>query len=158
MSLWVAHTGGSLVREKYALEHSCVVTVWEELTDPGLTKSLEDLKELMRNCYIRADEGAIESWARQLRRFIHEMQIGDIIVMPRPEKKMYAVGRVKGEYVYNQDGPHECNHIRTVEWLTINLRRDEIEDDMYYSFKAHISFYQVTRNNIEERLTSKLSI
>ena len=156
MTLWVAHSGGSLVREPYALENACVVTVWENLPDPTGMKSVDELRSLMSAHYTRAGQPAIDSWARQLWRFIHAMKAGDFVVMPRVEAKAYAVGIVKGSYEYKIDAPPECRHTHPVQWIEKCLPRSAIEEDMYYSFKAHISFYEVTRNNIESRLIRKL--
>lgn len=157
MTLWVVHTGGSLVREPYALKNECVVTVWEELPNPSRLTSMKELQKLMAEHYVKAGEETIVSWARQLWRFMHQIAVGDIVVMPRPESRQYAVGQVTGSYEYRADAPAHCRHVYPVKWIKTDLKRDEIEEDMFYSFKAHISFYQVSRNDIERRLLAKVN-
>ena len=156
MTLWVVHTGGSLIREPYALENGCVATMWEDIGDIRMMSNLDSLRKEMKKKYERAADLSIDSWARQLWRFTHVVKVGDHVVMPRTERREYAVGKVTGPYEYRSYAPEHCRHVYPVKWLKTDLQRTNLPEDMYYSFKAHISFYQVTRNEIERRLLAMI--
>lgn len=158
LALWVVHTGYSVMREPFALHESCVVTGWEELPDLSAIKSRDDLNKLMVKVYAAWPPNTVVSWVGQLWKFLHEMKIGDHVVVPVKSPPSYAIGVVSGQYKFRQDGAPHSFHTRPVQWLTTNLPRERISDDMYYSFKAHMSIYTVSRNNIEQRLLTIIGI
>lgn len=59
----------------------------------------------------------------QLWAFVREIQKGDIVALPLKSKPAIAIGRVEGNYEYNEAVP-QLKHIRQVIWLKIIPRSD----------------------------------
>lgn len=155
MTLWVVQTGDSALREPFALSHRCIVTGWEDLPDLSGIKDRQQLQSIMRERWPNLQQTTIDSWTGQLWRFLHEMGVGDLVVMPLKERRGYQIGEVAGSYEYREDGNPHSKHSRPVRWIG-RLPVETTPKDMWYSFRAHMSLYQVTRNDIERRLREML--
>lgn len=68
-----------------------------------------------------------------INRFKNEINNGDIVIISRGTKEFIAIGKVTGEYFYDEDTEIKYNHFRKVEWLY----RD-IEEPVNYILKDKI--------------------
>ena len=59
--------------------------------------------------------------ADQVWNFIHEIRVGDMIVLPRKSPRVVNVGRVSGDYQYREE--LEAPHVRSVDWKTPDVPR-----------------------------------
>ena len=80
--------------------------------------------------------------AGQLFRFIHEMQVGDLIAYPdKFERKIY-LGEVTGTYVYDPKKSSDYPNIRSVKWLG-SFPRTQFSQGALYEVGSAMSFFQV---------------
>ena len=112
------------------------------------------LAELVRRTYPDAPPGRLGSYVRQLWAFRHTIATGDLVVLPLKTTREVAIGRITGEYQYLPDLPRTARHLRTVEWLTTDLPRDAIGQDLRYTLGAGMTVCEVARNRGAARLAA----
>jgi hypothetical protein len=114
MTAWVvrAETGE---REQPTWNNNVIMMGWHELPDLS-DKSKEEIRDLCETLYPswHTPSTVGQHWA-----FIHDIQVGDMVVTPCQKsefKPFIAVGRVVGNYEYGQIPP-DIRHFRRVNWL-----------------------------------------
>ena len=114
----------------------------------GLKRSITEFtsREALRSCLT-------QSQADQLWRFAKEMQVKDLVVLPRKRTREVAVGRITGEYGYqpNLVGDH-VPHTRAVEWIVIDVPRSDFDRDLLNSLGALMTISQPRAFNAEMRI------
>ena len=102
----------------------------------------EDLKEKFRILNPDANEHEIGNWTGQLIRFVCDMEVEDIVILPIEtnvqftgdtyvyDEKAYLVGRIKSGYYFAGENPEDrciCQHRRAVEWQKTISKDDFVE-------------------------------
>lgn len=90
--------------------------------------------------------------------FRNYMKKGDIVFISKGNRFLRAIGRITGDYFYNEKSSIRYRHFRKVEWLLIN-QEIPVEKIMKKNFSQQ-AIYQLNKNyliknNIEELLTRK---
>jgi restriction system protein len=92
----------------------------------------------------------IATSAGQLFRFVHEVQIGELVVFPTKGYRRVHIGEITGEYQYqpwvNANYP---NH-RAVQWLK-SLPRTSFSQRSLYEMGAALSLFQIKKYSDEIR-------
>ena len=114
--------------------------------------------------------------ADQVWNFIHEIRVGDMIVLPRTyadqelggpgvefhprnsrrrhdcatSKEPANVGRVSGDYQYREE--LEASHVRSVDWKTPDVPRSYFDRDLLNSMGGLATVFRVRANNAEARI------
>ena len=92
--------------EELAIDQNVALIGWSELGELNPGMSREDLKELIKTHTNEVRPQSLASQAGQLYRFIHDVAIGDLVVLPfRTKPNHVAIGRVLDSYQYRDDGP-----------------------------------------------------
>ena len=108
-----------------------------------------DSRQSLRE-YMTSRKAADQVWT-----FIHEIRIGDMVVLPRKRPKVVAVGRVSGDYQYSEglDPPH----VRPVSWEVQDIQRSVFDQDLLNSMGGLATVFRVRANNAESRIGSVLA-
>ena len=73
--------------------------------------------------------------------------------MPRKRPKVIAVGKIKGNYVYNTDESQApLPHTRKIEWQVGDVPRSNFDQDLQRSFNANQTVFQIGSVNAEVRI------
>ena len=88
--------------------------------------------------------------ADQVWNFIHEIRVGDMIVLPRKSPRVVNVGRVSGDYQYREE--LEASHVRSVDWKTPDVPRSYFDRDLLNSMGGLATVFRVRANNAEARI------
>ena len=152
MTLWLVRAGEVGEREDYALDEGLAVIGWDELPDLSSIESRDVLKELMRKVYPEASEGRIKNHAGQVWAFANRIMEEDHVVLPLKSRAQIAVGVVKGSYQYDGSVSEGAKHRRQVRWLTKDLPRGQLDQDVLYSLGAFMTVCQIKRNDAERRI------
>ena len=88
--------------------------------------------------------------ADQVWNFIHEIRVGDMIVLPRKSPRVVNVGRVSGDYQYREE--LEAPHVRSVDWKTPDVPRSYFDRDLLNSMGGLATVFRVRANNAEARI------
>lgn len=152
MAVWLARAGQRGEREDFALENNVAVIGWEELSDLSGIATREELEQICFATYPDAKRNTILNWVAQLWAFVKRIQPGDLIVLPLKLRSAIAIGRVIGPYQFQPSYPPAARHTRPVEWLTTDLPRAALDQDLLYSLGAAMTVCQIQRNNAEARI------
>lgn len=140
MPVWVVHAGAHGEFEQFAIDNNVVGIRF------GLTQSVTDFpsREALRQ-HIQNDSAANQLW-----RFVHDLQVGETVVLPCKLSRLVAVGKIAGDYRYQ--AMTEYPHIRLVEWDAVDIPRSSFDQDLLYSFGGLLTVFQVNRTNAQERI------
>jgi len=156
MAVWLVRAGKNGQRQNFALENNCVVIGWDNCPDLRQFETREALDAAYTALKPEKSQNFIRNHVGQLWAFARRIEQGDIVALPLKDQDAIAFGRVTGDYEYNEDNPQGAKHCRPVEWLTQDLPRDRLEQDLLYSLGAFLTVCQIKRNNAEVRIRSLL--
>lgn len=149
---WLVRAGSHGEREELALREGLAVIGWDELTDLSGHDTRESLMKSLQTAFPDASHKRLQNWQAQLWAFLRTMDVGDLVVLPLKTTSSVAIGRVTGPYDYRPDLPSDAHHTRAVEWLSPDVPRTAIGQDLLYSLGAFLTVCQVKRNNALHRL------
>ncbi|MER5687657.1 CBS domain-containing protein [Streptomyces sp. NPDC002205] len=151
MRAWVVRAGREGEREKTALDGGLAIAGWTGLDDLTDVESREDIRALVEAVYPGEGARVISNWTGQLLRFRHEIQVGDLVVLPLTSWDL-AIGRVTGAYAYRADAPDSMRHVRPVEWLVRDVPREAFRQDLLDSLGSLLTVFELSRYNGAERI------
>jgi restriction system protein len=151
-TVWCIKAGRNGEAEPLYDRHNVAALGWKEVGDLSDLRTREDFKSRYARTYPNEKTGAIRVNAGQLFRFIHEMKVGDAILLRRSRTREISLGWVDGEYEYNTKLDPDFPHIRRVRWLK-NEPRTRFSQGALYEVGAIMAFFQV-RNYADEFLTA----
>jgi restriction system protein len=151
MRAWVVRAGEHGEREGAALDEGVLLVGWLGLGDLAEARTRDDIKAAVAAAY--PDEGAyaVGNWTGQLYRFVHEIQPGDLVVLPL-KSLLVAIGRVSGAYEYRATAPDGMRHVRRVEWLVTDVDRQRIQSDLLDSMGSLLTVFELSRFAAAERV------
>lgn len=116
---------------------------WSEVGDLGAL-SPEDIKGKVRATYRGWSPNAIGASAGQLRRFAHEIEVGDIALTPIKSTRQALIGKVTGPYRHNPAAETEClANTRSVEWIRTDVLRDDLSTELRLSLGGLMTVFSV---------------
>ncbi|MER6843787.1 CBS domain-containing protein [Streptomyces platensis] len=153
MRAWVVRAGENGEREQAALDDGVLLVGWLGLGDLARTTTRDGIRASVAAAY--PDEGpyTVGNWTGQLYRFVHEIQPGDLVVLPLKSLRV-AVGRVDGDYEYRTAAAHGMRHVRRVEWLVTDIDRQEIQSDLLDSMGSLLTVFELGRFGAAERVAA----
>ncbi len=156
MTLWLVRAGRFGEREQFAVENNLAILGWEELPDLSKVQTREELADLLSDYYPDKQKKTLINWESQLWPFVNSMQIGELVAMPLKHRAIIKFGYVTGEYKYEPANPSGFKHTRPVKWK-YEIPRNQIEQDLLYSFGSAMTVCKITRNDAENRIKALLS-
>ena len=149
MAVWIVR--GTGIEESLLEDEMCAIGF-------SLKQSVTDFddKDALR-AYIRSqsrpedvNERQVSIESSQLWRFAAEIEIGDMVVMPRQRLRTIAVGKITGQYIYDDQAPRP--HTRKVEWQVRDIPRDNFDTDLLNSIGGLATVFQPRADNSEVRI------
>jgi len=154
--IWLVRAGRTGHQEEVAIDNNLVAIGWEELGDISSVADKESLLSLYNQIYPGEKPRAVSNKANQIWRFAKEIKIGDYVVLPLKTEPVIAIGQVTGEYEFNSTISDEVRHIRRVKWLTTDMPRTRLKQDLLYSLGAFMTVCRIQRNDAETRIPAAL--
>jgi len=142
-TIWGIHAGRAGEAKNLFLKEKRIAIGWPEMGDLSKFKpDREAYKKALAQAYPKTKEGAIPVKAGILFRFIHEMDIGDLVIYPSKDDRMVHIGQITGSYEYApQISSHYCNQ-RTVNWLE-SFPRTKFSQGALYEIGSAMTLFQV---------------
>lgn len=155
MAVWLVRAGSYGEYEAKFIAESRVYVTWDML-DVDLSKLADqaELREAMADRYPDAKPKTIMNWASQVWPFAHEIQRGDLVILPLKSQRAIQVGEVMGAYHFESAGPNPFYHWLQVKWIAESVPRANFGKDLLNSFGAFMTICRITRNNAEQRLAA----
>jgi MoxR-like ATPase len=159
--VWVIRAGGKGEREAVALAEGVSLIGWERLGDLSAKPDRDWLKAKVAEQYSEHNftKKSIESQAGQVWRFVHEVAVGDLVVLPlKTRPRHVAVGRVNGDYSYRPDPPfnNDSCHTRDTEWLDTDAPYELFDEELIASFGAQGTVSALSADDAPKRLLEGL--
>jgi restriction system protein len=127
-TVWLIRAGS---RGRYAadfVEHGLVAIGWEAVGSAA-GRERANLLAAVRSAY--GDKGA-PGIAGMLYRFANDVRLDDFVITPDSETRELHIGRVRGDYEFQPNGPIvHYPHTRHVGW-TLAFSRDELPKRILY--------------------------
>lgn len=155
--MWGIHAGalGEIDSKFLSKTKPCVAIGWDGVGDLSkISADRESFKLQIVKAYPETKKGAIPTSAGMLYRFVHEIQVDDIIVYPSKLDKLIHIGRVSGPYEYSTGVDNNYPNIRTVKWLK-HIPRTKFSQGALYEVGSALSLFQV--KNYSDEFFANLS-
>jgi restriction system protein len=156
MVAWGIRAGASGEREAYALEHDVVTIGFGKLPDLTGFSGKDQLKSHLKEADPGWPDHSISVWAGQIWAFVHSVQSGDLVALPRKSSRRAALGEVSAGYVYDEKAPSMARHQRSVRWLETELPCDALDSDLRYSLLSMLTVFQIRPPDAERRLREQI--
>lgn len=155
MAIWLIRAGSHGEYEQKFIQENRVYVTWDEL-DVDLSKMQQrtELTTVMTQRYPDAKSKTVLNWVSQVWPFAHEMQKGDLVVMPLKTQPAIYIGQITGDYFAEKAGPSPFFHWRSVKWIGEAIPRTHFGKDLLFSFGAFLTICRIRRNNAEQRIAS----
>lgn len=155
MAIWLIRAGSHGEYEQKFIQDKKVYVTWDELNlDLSKLQQRGDLTEEMNRRYPEAKAKTVQNWVSQVWPFAHEMQKGDLVVLPLKTQPAVYIGEITGDYHAETAGQNPFFHWRTVKWIGEAIPRTHFGKDLLYSFGAFLTICRIQRNNAEQRITA----
>ena len=150
MAVWVVR-GGEPQDEEEALETGVLALGYGLREDLSQIRTWQAAQELLRQMEPEATDDSTGSRARRIWNFKDNIELSDLVVMPRLGQPTVAIGRMAGEYHFRQDATH-LFHSRQINWINKSVPRDAMGQDLRNSMDASGAVYHPSAENAELRL------
>lgn len=122
---------------------------WDELGDlDRLAPNRDAFKDAIRGAYPDSKEGAVPVAAGVVYRFVHQIEVGDLVVHPHKPDSTLAFGRITSEY--RHDPAAELHqHRRDVKWLDSGVPRQTFSQGALYEIGSAVTLFTVKRHTAE---------
>lgn len=148
-AFWGIHAGATGDAEALFLKKDVVALGWPEVGDLSrLAADREAFKTAVGAAYPDKVAGAIPNNAGQLYRFVHEVEVGDLVAYPSKATRQIHLGRIQGKYRYAPELSAAYPNTRAVKWLEA-VPRTRFSQGALYEIGSAMSLFQV-RNYVDE--------
>lgn len=155
MAIWLIRGGSHGEYELKFIQDNRVYVTWDNL-DVDLSKlaGRVELVAAMTQRYPNSKPKAVLNWVSQVWPFAHEIQKGDLVVLPLKSQRAVQIGEITGDYRFELGGPNPYFHWRTVKWIAEAVPRAHFGKDLLNTFGAFMTICRVQRNNAETRIAA----
>jgi len=120
--MWMVRAGEDAFLFDVFKNKNLVAIGWE-IGDISKISKPEEIKNLVKSKYTENSLAQIIVWSGQINRFRYDFKNGDRVVTYNPNKRIYLIGEIVGDYEY--DNQVEYHHVRKVKWLG-EVSRDKL--------------------------------
>lgn len=127
------------------LEKKIVAIGWHKMGDVTKLKTLDDVKDKLREAYPQFKPGKVNICAAQIFKFRHELEKGTQVLTYDPNERVYWIGVITSDYKYDANGIDGFPHVRSVKWKK-SVSRDLMKTESKNSLGSamHYSAYPNT--------------
>lgn len=153
MGIWLFRAGKRGQFEEKFLADGRIYLTWNHLNiDLRQYKNREKLLQKLQEVYPSEKMNTLKNWASQIYPIAHRVETGDWVVLPSKRTNTIHIGKITGEYQYEEENGSPYYHFRTVDWFAKDIPRNHFDQDILYSFGAFMTVCKITRNDAERRI------
>lgn len=151
--LWGIRAGRGDEAYEMFTKDGVVALAWPGTPDlAALPDDREAFKQVYRQTFPERSDGNVVTGASQLYRFVHEMQVGDLVAYPSKRDRHVHLGRVESDYRFAPAAPYRFCHQRRVQWLK-RVARTSYSQGALFELGSALTLFQV-RNYLDEHLAA----
>lgn len=157
--MWLVRAGEGAYLINEFKDKQSVAIGWGELNDISNITCLQDIKTLLKSNYPEYKDGKINITAGQIYRFVSEFQVNDEVITYNPEERLYYIGNIASDYLYNPGIITDSPHVRKVVWQS-TVSRDSLSASARNTLGSIMTIFaipDVVRNEIYNQLGNKPS-
>lgn len=155
VAVWLVRAGSHGEHEQKFIKENKVYVTWDDLNvNIEKLSQRSDLAAEMVQRYPNEKPKAIQNWASQVWLFAHEMNVGDLVIVPLKSQPGIQIGEITGSYFFDSKAPNPYYHWRAVKWIGEAIPRTNFGQDILYTFGAFMTICRVQRNNAEARISA----
>jgi restriction system protein len=148
--VWMVRAGqGGYLIDNF-LDEKIIAIGWNELGEINNDITYSELKHLYRLGYPDDSDGRVNQCVGQIWRFLTEFAVGDKVVTYDPSSRVYFLGEIKSNYLYNID--LEYFHTRKVSWIDNGVDRDLLSTNTKNTLGSISTIFELTEGVWEELL------
>ena len=136
--IWGIHT----LNDRLFLDKNIIAIGWKAMGDLSvIDQSRDAYKDKYSIVFPEAKIGTVRINGGQLYRFVTEAQIGDYIIFPSKFNREVNIGKIEGEYFYNESAAEYVQQ-RKVKWIK-NLPRTAFSQGALSEIGSALTFFSV---------------
>lgn len=153
MNIWLFRAGANGEYEEKFLKDKRVYLTWD-----NLKINLEDyvdrekLFQKLTDIYQIEKKAKCTNWVSQIYPIAHRFEKGDWVILPSKLSSTIHIGKIIGEYEYDETLENPYYHYRDVEWFAKDIPRNNFDQDILYSLGAFMTVCRIHRNNAVQRI------
>jgi hypothetical protein len=153
--VWLIRAGRDGANEELAREHGVSVIGWSKLGPLAANLTNEQLASRIGDVYGEPRAASLSAQASSIRRFIDEVQLRDLVVLPlQGESRRVSVGVISGEYRYRDDGEFadaDAKHTRDTRWIAWGVPYAQFDDELQAAFGQRGTISEISREGARAR-------
>lgn len=143
MTVWGIHAGKTGDAENLFFKKDVIAIGWDRMDDLSKLKAnREAFKDAVAKAYPDKKHSSVPINAGQLYRFIHEIRVNDLVVYPSKRTREVHIGKITGDYFYDQASEKTYPHRRSVMWIK-SFPRTNFTQGALYEIGSAMSLFQV---------------
>ena len=141
VNIWGFHN--PIEHEEELIRNDHISMGWKPLGDLSKIKpnTREGFTDIYKKCYPNDTLRSISQCVGQLYRFVYEVNIGDYVVFPTKYNRMVNIGKIVGEYYFDDNDNHFVNK-RNVKWIK-HIPRTNLSQGALYEIGSFLTFFRV---------------
>jgi len=141
-TIWGIHAG-RLGDADALFKKGYIALGWDALGDlAALPATANAFKQRVAAAYPNAKPGSWPGTAGQLRRFVHEIETGDLVISRSKIEHIIRIGRVTGPYRYDPSLDPSFPHVRQTTWLA-TVQLTQVTQGARYEIGSALTLIQV---------------
>ena len=154
MAMWLVRGGKFGEHEDRFLGSNQICLTWSDIGEISFSDAngFEEIRTLAKQMMPGQSVSRVGNTAGQWSAFLLGMKMGDLVIMPRKQKRVIALGEIEGEHRYDPKADSWYWHSRAVKWIAIDVPRASFDKDLLFSFGAIMTICEIKRNDAEKRV------
>lgn len=145
--IWVCRAGKNACYLEMFLENNRIYLPWEGYkADLSKFDSVVDFRALVIKEKNIDNQTSVSNWSGQLRSFVNEMQINDLVLLPDVHSRKYHLVKIVNDYEYLGDKIN-FSHSRKIKVLVKDIPRNIFPQSIQYSLGAYRTLFKVKRED-----------
>lgn len=158
MRAWLIRAGRAGERERWALSEGWTGGGFGDVPDLTDANDRAAVLKAVTSGIEGVKEGRAKNFSAQLWALRDRISVGDLVVMPLKSSAHLAIGRIAGDYMYATDEADPTKrHRRKVDWVSPEIPRTLVKQDLLYSLGAFSTICEISRNDAAWRLGELMS-
>ena len=141
--------------EKF-LKRGVIAVGWPELGDLSRFESREAIREAWLRIHPELSRQSAAAQTGNLFRFSRELPKSDFVITYRSDRRLYAVGKIAGEYTYDPDffAFQEDNfpNIIPVNWNPVRFSRSQLSDPAKKALGSQLTVFRLKNEAAVEEI------
>ncbi|MDZ4696770.1 MAG: restriction endonuclease [Deltaproteobacteria bacterium] len=138
-NIWLVRAGeGGAFADEFE-EQGVVAIGWSKAGPIAAAMSDPEVEACFIKAYPTAKPGNRRSGAGQVKRFVRELKVGDLVATYAPDRRIYLLGTIAGEVGWRE---HELARVRPVKW-TRAVSRDVLSATLRNTLGSILTLFNV---------------